>query len=151
MQHRPLVLALGLVWLAHIGLDQLLGYGLKYDDSFQHTHLGILGRKKEPHDPGCITGILLIAVVVLQMRVRTLILRSLLLPPGLVAGAGSRSGLAEGPAVNLRRDPAHAGEVPRSIGGPDAIGALGAFCPPRTMTELEAASESAGMVRRASH
>lgn len=46
-QHRPLVLALGLVWLAHIGLDQLLGYGLKYDDSFQHTHLGILGRKKE--------------------------------------------------------------------------------------------------------
>ena len=46
-QHRPLVLALGLIWLAHIGLDHLLGYGLKYDDSFQHTHLGILGRKKE--------------------------------------------------------------------------------------------------------
>jgi len=48
-QHRPLVLALGLVWLAHIGLDHLLGYGLKYDDSFQHTHLGILGRRK-PHE-----------------------------------------------------------------------------------------------------
>jgi hypothetical protein len=46
-QHRPLVLALGLVWLAHIGLDHLLDYGLKYDDSFQHTHLGILGRRKE--------------------------------------------------------------------------------------------------------
>ena len=46
-QHRPLVLALGLVWLAHIGLDRLLGYGLKYDDSFQHTHLGIQGRRKE--------------------------------------------------------------------------------------------------------
>jgi hypothetical protein len=46
-QHRPLVLALGLVWLAHIGLDQLLGYGLKYDDSFQHIHLGILGRRNE--------------------------------------------------------------------------------------------------------
>src|ERR1017187_10820739 len=55
--------------------------------------------------PANITGILLIAVVVLQMRVRTLILRSLLLPPGLVAGAGSGSGLAEGPAVSLRRDP----------------------------------------------
>lgn len=39
-QHRPLVLALGLVWLAHIALDRLAGYGLKYDDSFQHTHLG---------------------------------------------------------------------------------------------------------------
>jgi len=39
-QHEALVLALGLVWLAHIGLDRLLAYGLKYDDDFQHTHLG---------------------------------------------------------------------------------------------------------------
>jgi hypothetical protein len=39
-QHEALVLALGLVWLAHIGLDRLLGYGLKYDDDFRHTHLG---------------------------------------------------------------------------------------------------------------
>jgi hypothetical protein len=35
-----------------------------------------------------ITDIALIAVVVLQMRVRSLTLRSLLLPLGLVAGAG---------------------------------------------------------------
>jgi len=42
-QGRPLVLALGLVWLAHIGADRLMGYGLKYGDSFQHTHLGLLG------------------------------------------------------------------------------------------------------------
>lgn len=41
---RPLVLALGLVWLAHVGLDRALGYGRKYDDHFQHTHLGHLGR-----------------------------------------------------------------------------------------------------------
>ncbi len=41
-QDRPLLLALGLVWLAHIGMDRLLGYGLKYDDHFQHTHLGWL-------------------------------------------------------------------------------------------------------------
>ena len=33
-----------LVWLAHIGADRLLGYGLKYGDTFQHTHLGQLGR-----------------------------------------------------------------------------------------------------------
>lgn len=39
----PVVLALGLVWLAHIGVDRVLGYGLKYDDSFQHTHLGWIG------------------------------------------------------------------------------------------------------------
>jgi hypothetical protein len=42
-QHRPLILGLGLVWLAHIALDRLMGYGLKYDDHFQHTHLGRLG------------------------------------------------------------------------------------------------------------
>jgi hypothetical protein len=41
-QHDPLVLALGLVWLAHIGMDRALGYGLKYKDDFQHTHLGRL-------------------------------------------------------------------------------------------------------------
>ncbi len=39
-QHKPLALALGLVWLAHIGLDRLMAFGLKYDDDFQHTHLG---------------------------------------------------------------------------------------------------------------
>jgi uncharacterized membrane protein len=42
--HRPLILGLGLVWLAHIALDRLVGYGLKYDDHFEHTHLGVLGR-----------------------------------------------------------------------------------------------------------
>jgi hypothetical protein len=29
--------ALALVWLAHIGLDRLLGMGLKYSDRFTHT------------------------------------------------------------------------------------------------------------------
>jgi hypothetical protein len=43
-QDKSLVVALGLVWLAHIGLDRLIGYGLKYEDHFQHTHLGRLGR-----------------------------------------------------------------------------------------------------------
>lgn len=28
-----------LIWLSHIGMDRLLGYGLKYPDSFTHTHL----------------------------------------------------------------------------------------------------------------
>ena len=63
-QHRQLVLALGLVWLAHIGLDRLQSYGLKYGNSFQHTHLGILGRRKEASCPAFdyVTDILLIAV-----------------------------------------------------------------------------------------
>ena len=43
--HRPLALAVGLIWLAHIGMDRLLGYGLKYDDDFKHTHLGDLPTK----------------------------------------------------------------------------------------------------------
>ena len=28
-----------LIWLAHIGLDRMIGYGLKYPDAFKHTHL----------------------------------------------------------------------------------------------------------------
>jgi hypothetical protein len=33
-------LSLGLIWLAHIGMDRLLGYGLKYTSGFKDTHLG---------------------------------------------------------------------------------------------------------------
>ncbi len=41
----PMLLAIGLVWCAHIGFDRLLGYGLKYSAGFGLTHLGRLGRK----------------------------------------------------------------------------------------------------------
>lgn len=30
---------LGLIWAAHIGIDRLLGYGLKYPTRFRDTHL----------------------------------------------------------------------------------------------------------------
>jgi hypothetical protein len=30
---------LGLIWLAHIGIDRALGYGLRYPDAFRDTHL----------------------------------------------------------------------------------------------------------------
>ena len=39
-QADRLLMALALIWLAHIGLDRLLGTGLKYNDRFTHTHLG---------------------------------------------------------------------------------------------------------------
>jgi hypothetical protein len=39
-QADRLVTALALIWLAHIGMDRLLGMGLKYNDRFAHTHLG---------------------------------------------------------------------------------------------------------------
>ena len=35
-----LALRLALIWLGHIGMDRLLGYGLKYPTAFQDTHLG---------------------------------------------------------------------------------------------------------------
>ncbi len=39
----PVVAALGLLWLAHSGFDRMLGYGLKSEEGFKHTHLGRLG------------------------------------------------------------------------------------------------------------
>ncbi len=33
-----------LIWTAHIGFDRFLGYGLKYDSAFGHTHLGMVGK-----------------------------------------------------------------------------------------------------------
>ncbi|HTT97698.1 MAG TPA: DUF4260 domain-containing protein [Rhizomicrobium sp.] len=40
MANQPLPLAAALIWLAHIGFDRALGFGLKYPDAFGHTHLG---------------------------------------------------------------------------------------------------------------
>ncbi|MDE5441266.1 DUF4260 family protein [Bradyrhizobium sp. CSA207] len=43
----PLILSIALIWLAHIGLDRALGYGLKYSAGFGFTHLGRIGRQKD--------------------------------------------------------------------------------------------------------
>jgi hypothetical protein len=40
----PLVLSVAVIWLAHIGFDRALGYGLKYTAGFGFTHLGRIGR-----------------------------------------------------------------------------------------------------------
>jgi hypothetical protein len=34
-----LALQLALIWLVHIGVDRLVGYGLKYPSGFKNTHL----------------------------------------------------------------------------------------------------------------
>jgi hypothetical protein len=39
--------AAALILFAHSSLDRVLDYGLKYPDSFQHTHLGMIGRSSE--------------------------------------------------------------------------------------------------------
>ena len=47
-------IALALIWVAHIGFDRMLGYGLKYAAGFGFTHLGRIGRdagaKPPPRD-----------------------------------------------------------------------------------------------------
>ena len=40
----PLVLSVAMIWLAHIGLDRALGFGLKYFAGFVFTHLGRIGK-----------------------------------------------------------------------------------------------------------
>lgn len=40
----PLLTSIAIIWLAHIGLDRALGYGLKYETGFGFTHLGRIGR-----------------------------------------------------------------------------------------------------------
>jgi Domain of unknown function (DUF4260) len=36
--------SVALVWFAHIGMDRMLGYGLKHTSGFRDTHLGRIGR-----------------------------------------------------------------------------------------------------------
>jgi hypothetical protein len=42
---EPLVLSIAMIWLAHIGFDRALGYGLKYGCGFGFTHLGRIGKR----------------------------------------------------------------------------------------------------------
>jgi len=44
--HFPVALFVGLVLWAHSSFDRIMGYGLKYSDSFGHTHLGFIGKAK---------------------------------------------------------------------------------------------------------
>jgi hypothetical protein len=46
-QHKPLAVEIALIWLAHIGFDHVLGYGLKYDKGFAFTHFGQLRSEDE--------------------------------------------------------------------------------------------------------
>lgn len=42
----PGMIAAGAVWLAHVGADRALGYGLKHPSGFHDTHLGRIGRDR---------------------------------------------------------------------------------------------------------
>ena len=43
--HAAMTLPVALIWINHIGVDRLLGYGLKYSDGFGFTHLGRIGKR----------------------------------------------------------------------------------------------------------
>ena len=40
----PLLLAIGIIFFGHAAFDRIFGYGLKFPDSFNHTHLGKIGK-----------------------------------------------------------------------------------------------------------
>ena len=39
LTEADLVISLGLILTAHVGMDRFLGFGLKYKTAFNHTHL----------------------------------------------------------------------------------------------------------------
>lgn len=39
------LLLMGVILFAHASMDRIMGYGLKYPDSFHHSHLGWIGPK----------------------------------------------------------------------------------------------------------
>ena len=40
----PWLMFAGTILLGHSSLDRVFGYGLKYPDAFQNTHLGVIGK-----------------------------------------------------------------------------------------------------------
>lgn len=44
----PLILSIAMIWLAHIGFDRALGFGLKYARGFGFTHMGRIGKPQAP-------------------------------------------------------------------------------------------------------
>ncbi|HSW79630.1 MAG TPA: DUF4260 domain-containing protein [Candidatus Saccharimonadales bacterium] len=42
--HNNIFIGGGLIWIAHITMDRMLGYGLKYETDFKDTHLGQIGK-----------------------------------------------------------------------------------------------------------
>ncbi|MEO8683794.1 MAG: DUF4260 domain-containing protein [Devosia sp.] len=42
----PWAFGLAAIWTAHIGMDRMIGYGLKLSTGFTHTHLGLKGKAR---------------------------------------------------------------------------------------------------------
>ena len=46
MTASNVVVATGILLFAHSSFDRMMGYGLKYNDDFKHTHLGWMVKEK---------------------------------------------------------------------------------------------------------
>lgn len=44
--NNGVVQLIGLILFGHSSMDRMMGYGLKYPDNFQNTHLGLIGKNK---------------------------------------------------------------------------------------------------------
>lgn len=42
LYQNPYMLLISIIWIAHIAMDRSLGFGLKEETGFKHTHLGII-------------------------------------------------------------------------------------------------------------
>jgi Domain of unknown function (DUF4260) len=43
--NNDVLMFIGILLFAHSSFDRTMGYGLKYEDDFKHTHLGWIGKK----------------------------------------------------------------------------------------------------------
>lgn len=44
VMQNDMMIMVGLIFMSHSSFDRVFGYGLKYADSFDHTHLGWIGK-----------------------------------------------------------------------------------------------------------
>lgn len=49
--NNEILILSGLVLFGHSAMDRMFGFGLKYNEGFAFTHLGKIGKEKDPH-PG---------------------------------------------------------------------------------------------------
>ena len=46
----PVLQLIGVIMFSHAAFDRMLGYGLKYEQGFRHTHLGTIGKAQKEDD-----------------------------------------------------------------------------------------------------
>ncbi|GAB3920638.1 DUF4260 domain-containing protein [Larkinella terrae] len=48
---NPVLMLTGVMLFGHSAMDRMMGYGLKFEDSFSHTSLGMVGKAAKPDQP----------------------------------------------------------------------------------------------------